>query len=112
MRIELNGESYVREADLEAEGWSREAANGPTGFPRAVVVIDRGWIFAGDVEDRDGRVILHRAVWVFRWERIGFAAVLSDPKQDGVDIRPMPTVVDLPIASEVYRCPVGRDWGL
>lgn len=79
---------------------------------RAVVVVDRGWIFAGDVEDRDRRIIITRAVWVFRWERIGFAAVLADPKQDGVDIRAIPTDVDLPADAEIFRCPVADDWGL
>jgi len=98
-RIEINGVTYVRE-----QSW-------PTG-KRAVIVVDRGWIFAGDVTEENGRIYLDRALWLFRWERIGFAAVLADPKSDGVDIRPMPTRVDIPAASEVYRCPVGDDWGL
>lgn len=84
---------------------------GPAGN-RCVVVVDRGWIFAGDVEDRDGRIIITRAVWVFRWERIGFAAVVANPKQGGVDIRPLSTTVDLPAAAELFRLPVADDWGL
>jgi hypothetical protein len=79
---------------------------------RAVVVIDRGWIYAGDVIEKDGRIYLDRAVWVFRWEKIGFAAVIDNPKQSGVDIRPMTTVVDIPAGAEVFRCPVSDDWGL
>ena len=47
---------------------------------RAVVVVDRGWIFAGDVEENGDRIILSNAVWVFRWSSIGFNGVLSDPK--------------------------------
>ena len=35
---------------------------------RAVVVVDRGWIFAGDVHRENGRIRLTRAVWVFRSE--------------------------------------------
>ena len=79
---------------------------------RAVVVVDRGWIFAGDVTEENGRIYLDRAVWVFSWERIGFAAVVENPKQPGVDIRLMPTRVDVPAGSEVYRLPVASDWGL
>ena len=33
---------------------------------RAVVVVDRGWIFAGDVTRENGRIKLSRAVHVFR----------------------------------------------
>lgn len=35
---------------------------------RAVVVVDRGWIFAGDVTRENGRIRLARAVHVFSWE--------------------------------------------
>lgn len=80
--------------------------------PRAVVVVDRGWIFAGDVTEEDGRIYLDRAVWVFRWERIGFAAMVADPTQDGVDIRPLSTRVDIPTGAEVFRLPVGSEWGV
>ena len=56
---------------------------------RCVVVVDRGWIFAGDLTEENGRIRLTRAVWVFRWESIGFAAVVANPKTTGVDIRPI-----------------------
>jgi hypothetical protein len=79
---------------------------------RAVVVVDRGWIFAGDVTEENGRIFLDRAVWVFRWERIGFAAVIENPKRDGIDIRPLPTRVDIPAGAEVFRLPVDDGWGL
>ena len=97
--IEVNGIQYVR-AD--------KAPNGN----RAVVVVDRGWIFAGDVTEQNGRIYLDRAVWVFRWESIGFAAVVADPTQKGIDIRPLTTRVDVPAGAEVFRLPVGDGWGL
>jgi len=100
--LEINGEKYVKASSVTAT---------PTGN-RAVVVIDRGWIMAGDVEEKDGRIVLHRAVWVFRWESIGFAAVLANPKARGVDIRQMPYPVDVPRHAEVYRVPVPAEWGL
>lgn len=79
---------------------------------RAVVVVDRGWIFAGDVTEKDGRIYLDRAVWVFHWESVGFAAVVADPKKAKADIRPMSTRVDIPKDSEIFRLPVSDNWGL
>lgn len=34
------------------------------------VVVDRGWIFDGDVTRENGRIRISRAVHVFRWESI------------------------------------------
>lgn len=76
---------------------------------RAVVVIDRGWIYAGDVTETDGRIRLSRCVWVFRWESCGFAAVIDDPSN--ADIRPHADV-DIPAGAEIFRVPVPDDWGL
>ena len=56
--IEVNGVKYLRADQIAAEA--------PRGN-RAVVVVDRGWIFAGDVEDVNGRIRITRAVWVLRW---------------------------------------------
>jgi hypothetical protein len=78
---------------------------------RAVVVVDRGWIFAGDVTEANGRIRLSRAVWLFRWEDVGFAAVVEDPKMAKADIRPIADV-DLPAGAEIFRIPVADDWGL
>jgi hypothetical protein len=94
--IEVNGVKYVREDSKPTSG-------------RAVVVIDRGWIFAGDVRRENGRIYLSRAVWVFRWESCGFSKVIEDPSK--ADIRPMADI-DLPEASEIFCVPVGSDWGL
>ena len=78
---------------------------------RAVVVVDRGWIFAGDVERKDGRIYLRRALHVFRWESIGFAAVIADPKSKKVDLRPIADV-DIPEGAEIFSIPVADDWGV
>ena len=85
----------------------------PTRNPghRAVVVIDRGWIFAGDVTEENGRIRLSRAVWLFRWESVGFSAVVADPKSGKADIRKIDDV-DIPAGAEVFRIPVSDDWGL
>jgi len=76
---------------------------------RAIVVVDRGWIFAGDVEEENGRIRLTRAVWVFRWTEIGFAGVIKHPEK--ADIR-LIADVDIPVRAEIYRIPVEEDWGL
>lgn len=76
---------------------------------RAVVVVDRGWIFAGDVKRKDGVIYLSRAVWVFRWESCGFASVIADPSK--ADIRPIDNV-EIPDHSEIFCIPVDESWGL
>ena len=98
-RIEINGVEYVR-ADAHSTG------------TRAVVVIDRGWIFAGDVVRENGRIRLDRAVWVFRWESIGFNGMIANPKSDQVTLRPIPNGVDLPEGAEIFSVTVDDLWGL
>jgi hypothetical protein len=93
--ITVNGVDYVR------------ADSVPTGN-RAVVVVDRGWIFAGDVTRENGRIRLSRAVHVFKWESIGFAKMVETQK---ADLRKIADV-DLPEASEIFCIPVADDWGL
>jgi len=79
---------------------------------RAIVVIDRGWIYAGDVQESNGRIRLSRCVWVFRWGGgIGFSRVIDDPKNPNVDLR-LHADVDIPAGSELFRVPVPDDWGL
>ena len=79
---------------------------------RAVIVVDRGWIFAGDVVRENGRIKLSRAVWVLRWDSIGFDGVIADPKSSKATIKPMPQGVDMPEAAEIFCVPVADDWGL
>lgn len=97
----INGEEYV-EVDNSAAG------------DRAVVVVDRSWIFAGDREITDDRIRLHNAVWVFRWGPSGFDHVLTNPEDSSADVRPVPNqgIVDIPKISEVYSIPVQDRWGL
>jgi hypothetical protein len=93
--ITVNGVDYVR------------AYSVPTGN-RAVVVVDRGWIFAGDVTRENGRIRLSRAVHVFKWESIGFAKMVETQQ---ADLRKIADV-DLPEAAEIFCIPVADDWGL
>src|ERR1035437_3722679 len=79
---------------------------------RAVIVVDRGWIFAGDVLRENGRIKLTNALWIFRWETIGFDGVIADPKNSKVTIKPIPNGVDMPVGAEVFCVPVADNWGL
>ena len=79
---------------------------------RAVVVVDRGWIFAGDVTRENGRIRLDNALWVFSWESIGFDGVIENPKSGKVTIKPMPNGVDIPEGAEIFLVPVEDGWGL
>lgn len=96
--VTINGIEYI------------PATSKPTGT-RAVVVVDRGWIFAGDVTREDGRIRLSNALHVFRWESIGFAGMIDDPKKAKADLRKIADV-DIPAGAEVFCVPVTDNWGL
>jgi len=78
---------------------------------RAVIVVDRGWIFAGDVTRENGRIKLSRALHVFKWESIGFAGMIEDPKKAKADLRPVADV-DIPAGAEIFAVQVSDDWGI
>jgi hypothetical protein len=78
---------------------------------RAVVVVDRGWIFAGDVTRENGRIRLVRALHVFKWESVGFAGMIDSPKKAKADLRPVADV-DIPEGAEIFCVPVAENWGL
>ena len=78
---------------------------------RAVIVVDRGWIFAGDVTRENGRIKLSRAIHVFRWESIGFDGMIATPKNSKVTLKPLADV-DMPANAEIFAIPVVDDWGL
>ncbi len=94
----INGVEYVRKDSIVE----------PIKGNRAVVVVDRGWIFAGDVTRENGRIKLSRAVHVFKWGGIGFAKMVETAK---ADLRPIADV-DIPADSEIFSVPVEDSWGL
>lgn len=101
-RITINNVVYVREDNVVEK---------PVPGKRAVVVIDRGWIYAGDVTEKEGgRIVLTRALWIFGWEKIGFDGMLDNPQK--ATIKKMKYPVDIPPGSEIYRVPVEDDWGM
>jgi hypothetical protein len=96
--IIIDGIKYIPES---------EAKPARTGT-RCVIVVDRGWIFAGDVTRENGRIKVSRAVWVFRWESIGFAKLIETEKGD---LRPIADV-DMPDGAEIFCVPVHDQWGI
>jgi len=78
---------------------------------RAVVVVDRGWVFAGDVTRANGRIKLSNALHVFKWESVGFAGLIADTKKAKADLRKIADV-DIPEGAEVFCVPVPDGWGL
>lgn len=98
--IAINGIDYIR-ADHVAE-------QKPKGN-RAIIVVDRGWVFAGDVTRENGRIRLSRALHVFKWESVGFAGMIEDTTK--ADLRKIADV-DIPEDAEIFCVPVEEDWGL
>jgi hypothetical protein len=78
---------------------------------RAVVVVDRGWIFAGDVTRENGRIKISNALHVLRWESLGFAGMIADTKKAKADLRKIADV-DIPVGAEIFCVPVPDGWGL
>ena len=102
--IEINGIIYVPQS----------TANTLPSGNRNIVVVDRGWIFAGDVvfNGETQELVLSNAVWLFKWESIGFDGAIKNPKSDQVTIRKMDNPVVIPKQSVVFKVPVSSRWGL
>ena len=99
--IKIDDDIYVRSDTIKQ----------PIVGNRAVVVVDRGWIFAGDVTRENGRIKLSRAIHVFRWESIGFDGMIANPQSSKVTLKPLPDV-DMPQDAEIFAIPVDESWGL
>lgn len=46
---------------------AKKSEAGQDALPLAVVVLDRGWVFVGRIENIDGSVKIHQAACVRRW---------------------------------------------
>jgi hypothetical protein len=97
--ITIDNVKYIREDSVVQK---------PNGN-RAIIVVDRGWIFAGDVTRENGRIKLTRALHVFKWESVGFAGMIENTKK--ADLRPIADV-DIPEDAEIFCVPVSASWGL
>jgi hypothetical protein len=102
----IQGDLKMQNVTIDGVEYAPVSAR-PTGT-RAVVVVDRGWIFAGDVTRENGRIHLSRAVHVFSWDTIGFAKMVETEQ---ADLRPIADV-DMPEGAEIFCVPVHAGWGL
>lgn len=105
-----NQTKEIEMENLTINGIEYTPVNQHTGT-RAVVVVDHGWIFAGDVTRSNGRIKLSRAVHVFKWESLGFSGMIADPEKANADLRPCADV-DMPEGAEIFCVPVDDGWGL
>lgn len=105
----------LKEVAKLARGFGSDCAKTPAAKleeKRVIVVVDRGWIFAGDqAVTSDGYIRLTNAVHVFRWESMGFAKMVEDWKNTKVDLRKVADV-EIPKDSIIFRVPVPESWGL
>lgn len=102
--LTINGQQYVLKSSIQPE---------PPKGNRCVLVIDRGWVVAGDIEDKDWRIFVTRALWLFKWNEIGLDGVIKSPKSPKAVVREWPGgKVDVPAGAEVFRIPVSENWGL
>ena len=102
--LEVNGVRYVP-----------EGAASPAVLPegnRAVFVIDRGFIYAGNYSLSDGQYTLSNAVNLRRYEFIGFEGVLANPNSEKATIIKVPYPVIVPSGSVLFLIPVPQGWGL
>ena len=73
---------------------------------RRVVVLDRGWIFAGDLSEDETK--LANVVNVRKWERFGFGGLCKDPTAAGAVLDPCE---NLELSGWIFCVEVADDWG-
>ena len=77
---------------------------------RVVMVVDRGFLFAGDVRREGDRIYLSRVKWIFKFSDIGLSAVIENPLREEVDLRDYADI-EIPAHREIFSAPVAPDWG-
>ncbi len=78
---------------------------------RAIVVLDRGWIFVGNLEHReDGTCRLTNAANVRKWQTGGYGGLTKDPVGAQVDMDPCADL-EFATAAMLFCTPVSDDWG-
>ena len=101
--ISVDGVDYVRV----------DRAPKPSSGRRHLVVMDRGWVFVGDLEEHgEGTITLNRAVNVRRWDSIGLNGAANGDGQSDVDLERFDQPVEVPNGVVLFRIKVCDDWGL
>jgi hypothetical protein len=107
--ITINGETYVKQDQIQSSANTLPSGN------RRVIVVDRGWVWAGDVSAKEefGQtfLVLSDAIHVLRWESIGFTGMLSSPASNKVTLKKSDFPVMIPMNSVISQHPVPENWG-
>ena len=99
--IRIDNEEYVRASDIGGPA--------PIGN-KFIVVLDRGWIFAGnlDRDDDDTCWVLTNAVNIRKWATGGFGLLTRNPHEAGAVLDKSQDVV---FERFIHKVPVADDWG-
>ncbi|MCP3882373.1 MAG: hypothetical protein GY701_28860 [Sulfitobacter sp.] len=77
---------------------------------RHIVVLDRGWIFVGDLSrDEDGNYRLTNAANIRKWSSGGFGGLTRDPKGSGAVLDPSEDL-RFDATAPLFTVPVEDSW--
>jgi hypothetical protein len=76
---------------------------------RAIVVADRGWIFAGRVSDDGDSLTITDCVNVRSWKTGGFGGLTLSAKDAGAVLDKC-APVKLPKSAVIFVVPIGGEW--
>jgi hypothetical protein len=77
---------------------------------KRIVVLDRGWIFAGNLSKDDGDIFtLTDAVNIRKWEKGGFGAVSLGAKSAGCTLDKCASL-RFHSNAMIFNCPISEGW--
>ena len=85
---------------------SLKADAAPTGN-RHIIVLDRGWIFVGDVTEKDGGYLATNCVNVRKWSSGGFGGLSLSPSGSGAVLD---KCAPIKFKDCIFMIPVAEDW--
>ena len=79
---------------------------------RHLVVLDRGWIFAGNLSlNDDGTYTLTNAIVVTKWTSGGFGGLTLSAKESGATLDPCAQPIKFHRRAMVFAIPIPEVWG-
>ena len=88
---------------------STDAPKTPSTGSRAIVVLDRGWIFVGDLATEGGVTTLSNCANLRKWSGGGFGGMVLSPKTSSVVLDPCANVI-FDAGAPIFTVPVADDW--
>jgi hypothetical protein len=76
---------------------------------RHIVVLDRGWIFAGDLVVEDGIYTLSNAANIRTWKTGGFGALSQGAKKAGAQLDDC-AAIKFSGKAMIFAVPISKDW--